>query len=687
VPASPTTHRCRLLRTPLDWALDAEQAALLVRGDRRPFALIGRWAGGGALVGGEPVRVADPGDDPFALIDDLPELDDGTDGAVGGGWFGTLGFRLGARIERLDAGPPRPQPRPDFDLAYYDHVLHLDAAGDWWFEALATAEREAALEERLLELRARARDPRALRPRPFATGGWRPTPGLDGHARAVDAARERIHAGDLFQANVCLRLDGTLDGDALDLFATAVPALRPDRAAWFGGADGALASLSPELFLERHGRQVRTAPIKGTRPRPQDPAAADAARDALAASPKDRAENTMIVDLARNDLGRVCRPGTVAVPTMAEPRPHTGVWHLVSEVVGELAPGVGDGDLLRAAFPPASVTGAPKIAALATIAELESTGREAYTGAIGFASPLAGLELSVAIRTFETAGRRAWLGVGGGVVADSDPRAEAAECVTKAAPLLAAIGARLAPGVSGSPAPPPRRDGPRPVPRPDPAAGVFETLLVRDGVPVAATEHVVRLRSSVRELYDVVLDLDDTVRRTLDAARTAGDGTARLRMDARPRADGTIALTHTTTPLAARASVALATVALPGGLGAHKWADRRRLDALTAAVAPAQPLLVDLDGLVLEGGWSNVFAVGDDGAITTPPLDGRILPGVTRARTIDRARAAGHVVHEAALTLDALRAARAIFVTGSLGDVESVAALDGVARAPSSFGI
>ncbi len=120
----------------------------------------------------------------------------------------------------------------------------------------------------------------------------------------------------------------------------------------------------------------------------------------------------MIVDLVRNDLGRVCRPGTVRVTALAEVRPHAGVWHLVSEVEGELRDDVGDADLLRAAFPPGSVTGAPKLAALSVIAELESTGREAYTGAIGFASPVAGLELNVAIRTFETHGSRIWLGRG-----------------------------------------------------------------------------------------------------------------------------------------------------------------------------------------------------------------------------------------------------------------------------------
>ena len=244
---------------------------------------------------------------------------------------------------------------------------------------------------------------------------------------------ERIAAGDLFQANLCLRLEGRLEGDALDLFATAAPALPTDRAAFVAGPWGMVASLSPELFLARRGRT-------GAQRADQGHAPGGPARRARA-SAKDRAENVMIVDLVRNDLGRVCRPGSVRVAALAEVRPHAGVWHLVSEVEGELRDGVRDADLLRATFPPGSVTGAPKLAALDVIAELESTGREAYTGAIGFASPVAGLELSVAIRTFEFRGARMWLGAGGGIVADSDPAAEAREAAAKAAPLLAAIGA------------------------------------------------------------------------------------------------------------------------------------------------------------------------------------------------------------------------------------------------------
>jgi para-aminobenzoate synthetase/4-amino-4-deoxychorismate lyase len=690
----------------------ATEALRVLRGDDRPFALIGAWAGGGAVLGSEPVRVAAPGEDVLALLDDLPTVEWGgaeaadggrsghgvasagasdggrsdrgaeAAGVVGGGWVGHLGFELRHAVEPGHPPPPRPAPLPDAALAFYDHVLRLDRAGRWWFEALWTPERAAALERRRTELAARLASPPPARP--FATTGWRWTPSPAGHAQAVEACRERIAAGDLFQANLCLRLDGRLEGEPLDLFAAAAAALLTDRAAFLAGPWGALASLSPELFLTRTGRTVRSAPIKGTRPWDR--------RAELAASAKDRAENVMIVDLVRNDLGRVCRPGGVAVTALADVRPHAGVWHLVSEVAGELAAGVRDADLVRAAFPPGSVTGAPKLAALDVIAELESTGREAYTGAIGLASPLAGLELSVAIRTFEMAGDRIWLGVGGGVVADSEGAAEAREAAAKAAPLLAAIGAAVpgdpavpaAPpppaaigaavpddaavpavsppagiGAAGSgdapaPAAPPRvvRRGPRPVPRPDPAAGLYETVLVADGAPLHLAEHLARLAASLRALYGRPLP-PGLAARIATAAAGAGPGRRRLRVDVTPGLEVAIA----TGAAPAGGVVALRPVVVPGGLGAHKWRDRRLLEAHEADDPATMPLLLDADGHVLEASRASVVVRAADGRLYTPPADGRILPGTTRARLAPAERV---------LTLADLRAARAVYVASAL---------------------
>ncbi|MGH3450363.1 MAG: aminodeoxychorismate synthase component I, partial [Haloechinothrix sp.] len=272
-----------------------------------------------------------------------------------------------------------------------------------------------------------------------------------GYMASVRACIQAIEQGELFQANICTRFHGTFDGSPSALFAAGVGTLGPRRAAFLAGSWGAVVSLSPELFLARRGRRVLSTPIKGTLPR-RGPADDDNAA-LLRASEKDVAENVMITDLVRNDLGRVSEVGTVGVPELLTVREAPGVWHLESTVEGQLAPGVDDADLLRAAFPPGSVTGAPKLRALELIAELEPEARGVYCGALGLASPLAGMELNVAIRTLElreqpTGGYALALGVGGGITASSDPGLEWQECLHKAAPLEALLARRIGQGIS-----------------------------------------------------------------------------------------------------------------------------------------------------------------------------------------------------------------------------------------------
>jgi para-aminobenzoate synthetase component 1 len=199
------------------------------------------------------------------------------------------------------------------------------------------------------------------------------------------------------------------------------------------GDGWAVVSASPEVFLGRRGRRVWTMPIKGTRP-------ADVTGE-LAEAEKDAAEHVMIVDLERNDLSRVCEPGSVRWPELMRERQLAGVTHLVSRVEGRLREGVGLAELLRATFPGGSVTGAPKISALDHIAALEPVGRGASMGALGRIRPNGDTELALTIRTFAIADGRVHLWVGGGVVWDSDPETEIEESWLKAAPLLAAIGA------------------------------------------------------------------------------------------------------------------------------------------------------------------------------------------------------------------------------------------------------
>ena len=609
-------------RRPIESSLSATQALLTLRDDVRPVALVGAWAGGGAILASDPVRTASPDDEPFALLDEPP--------GAAGGWFGVLGYRLGDRVERLPPPPPQPVPVPAFSLAYYDHVLRLDADGRWWFEGISD-ERYELLAERLAA-------PAPAR-RPFRCDAFETRPSAAGHRAAVSECVERIAAGDLYQANLTMRLEAGFEGDAIDLFAHCAERLEPMYGAYVGDPGHQVVSLSPELFLERRGRIVRTAPIKGT-----------IARDAegperLTESSKDHAENVMIVDLMRNDLGRVCEYGSVHVPALARAEAHPGVWHLVSDVQGTLLEDVTDGDLLRATFPPGSVTGAPKIKAMEVIAQLESTAREAYTGAIGYAGPN-GLELNVAIRTFEVAGGRVWLGAGGGVTADSTPHGEHEECLVKARPLLAAAGARLAPARDPEPSAVP---APTRRPRPDPARGIFETLLVTGGHAQDAAEHADRLAASALALYGRAVD----VRELLEADHGGGSH-QRLRIELRP-GEPPHARTEPVDPEAIRptAPATLTPLTIPGGLGAHKWIDRRILEGVEG-----EALIVDLDGEVLETARGNVFIV-ENGALLTPPADGRILPGVVRASLLAHAR-------EERISLDRLRAADEVFVTSSI---------------------
>jgi para-aminobenzoate synthetase component 1 len=267
-----------------------------------------------------------------------------------------------------------------------------------------------------------------------AIGVWEPTWTAAEYGAAVESVRDSIARGDVYQVNLVQHLSAPFSGDPRELAQRTAP-LRPLVAEAFAGDGWTIASASPEVFLSRRGRRVRTCPIKGTRPVGE--------RAELTASPKDAAEHVMIVDLERNDLSRVCEPGSVHWPELMAPRRLAGVEHLVSTVEGTLRDEVGLAELLAATFPGGSVTGAPKIAALDLIAALEPVGRGASMGALGVVHGNGDLDLALTIRTLAVAGGRVHLWVGGGVVWDSDPGEEVEESLTKARPLLAAIGAPL----------------------------------------------------------------------------------------------------------------------------------------------------------------------------------------------------------------------------------------------------
>ncbi len=266
----------------------------------------------------------------------------------------------------------------------------------------------------------------------YRVGRWEGSWTAAGHARAIEEARDAIAAGEIYQANLVQHLSAPFVGDPGGVAHRLAP-LRPLHPRPMVGAGWTIVSASPELFLSRRGDTITTMPIKGTRP---SGGAAD-----LRASAKDAAEHVMIVDLERNDLGRVCVPGSVRWPELMAPRSMAGVEHLVSRVTGTVAPGVTLAALLGALFPGGSVTGAPKVAAMDHIARLEPVGRGASMGALGTIAPNGDMDLALTIRTFAVVDGRIHLWVGGGIVWDSDPVAEVEESWVKARPLLAAMGA------------------------------------------------------------------------------------------------------------------------------------------------------------------------------------------------------------------------------------------------------
>ena len=271
----------------------------------------------------------------------------------------------------------------------------------------------------------------------FTVGAWRRSWTDAGYAAAIEAVRAAIRRGDVYQVNLVQHLSAPFAGDPSGLAAALAP-LRPLCPRPLAGDGWTVVSASPEVFLRRRGDRVWTLPIKGTRPTGEE----EGLRDAE----KDGAEHMMIVDLERNDLSRVCEPGSVHWPELMAQRELAGVSHLVSTVEGRLRAGVGLADLLEATFPGGSVTGAPKIAALDVIAALEPVGRGASMGAIGTVHPNGDLDLALTIRTFAVADGRIHLWVGGGIVWDSVPAAEIEESWVKARPLCRAIGAPIEEG-------------------------------------------------------------------------------------------------------------------------------------------------------------------------------------------------------------------------------------------------
>lgn len=440
---------------------------------------------------------------------------------------------------------------------------------------------------------------------------------------AVEHVLDFIRAGDIYQANLTFRADVPFAGNPLAVYAR----LRRTAGAGYGGfiwtGDQAIASLSPELFFSLRGKDVMARPMKGTARRRDDREADRRVAAELACDPKQRAENLMIVDLIRNDLSRVAAAGSVKVPDLFRVESFPTIHQLVSDVTAELPEGAGAVDVLRAAFPCGSITGAPKVRAMEIIDSLESDARGIYTGSIGFIEPNGDAAFNVAIRTLVFCGQDgadrglqdgpmcATLGLGSGIVADSRAAEEWRECLAKGE----FVGA---------------------------AGESFDLIETMQFDPVDGIQrlegHIARMKASA-DAFGFRFDRHGA-RNSLQSATFRMRNSARVRMRLAP--SGALAVEVSPLPRLAELPVPVAVRPAPMPAGdfrlGHKTSLRAPYEAARRESGAIEVLFVDEPGFVTEGSWSNIF-VERDGLLLTPPASLGLLPGVLRAELIEKGRA------------------------------------------------
>jgi para-aminobenzoate synthetase / 4-amino-4-deoxychorismate lyase len=446
---------------------------------------------------------------------------------------------------------------------------------------------------------------------PDAAGGWigSPNPSISNSAyeAALTKVKDYIAAGDIYQANLTFACDVPLIGDPLAIYA----GLRTRAKAGYGGVIWTgtewLLSLSPELFFALKDGKLTTKPMKGTAMRGADAASDAAAVAMLHSDPKQRAENLMIVDLLRNDLSRVAVPGSVAVPQLFHVETYPTVHQMISTVTAQLQGGIDAIDVISTIFPCGSITGAPKIRAMEVIEEVEAAPRGAYTGSIGRIDPGGDAAFNVAIRTLHLRGHenRATMGLGSGIVADSESGDEWRECLAKG-------------GFVAS----------------EKTFDLFETMRFDPAVGIQLLDrHIARISNSAR-MFGFPFDRH-AARNELQAATFRIAESRRVRLMLSP--SGRIAIEiqpHQPKP-ADFVDVRLATLPVESSdfRLRHKTTDRSFYVEARVAAGSFEVALVDGDGFITEGSFTNIFVRGP-GALLTPPLSRGLLPGVLRAELI-----------------------------------------------------
>jgi para-aminobenzoate synthetase component 1 len=379
-------------------------------------------------------------DDPLSLLNEvMGPLDPGTSELpFTGGAIGCFSYDLGRRFERLPTFAERDIEFPDLSIGLYD-----------WAYVVDHQERRSFLVSSGRDPRTRDRWPALIRLAEEAASGRRQAFEVvspveanftrAGYGKAFAAVQEHIRRGDCYQVNLAQRFSARVRGDSWNAYV-ALRSINPAPfSAYLSTPDGDILSSSPERFLRLNGDRVETKPIKGTRARGADEVADARKRAELAESFKDRAENVMIVDLLRNDLGKVCMPGSVRVSKLFDIETFAQVHHMVSTVSGRLAPECHPLDLVRACFPGGSITGAPKVRSMEIIDALEPQRRGIYCGSIGYIGHNGRMDLNIAIRSLLRVGDTVYAWAGGGIVADSSCESEYQESLDKASGLLTVL--------------------------------------------------------------------------------------------------------------------------------------------------------------------------------------------------------------------------------------------------------
>lgn len=451
-------------------------------------------------------------------------------------------------------------------------------------------------------------------------GPWEPSMTRSEHALRIARIKEAIRAGETYQVNLTMALRSVFDGEPRALFQGMVRSQPKSYGSLIDLGSEQIVSISPELFFSIEDRVVTMRPMKGTAPRGRSSAEDYERRMSLESSDKERAGNVMIVDMLRNDLGRVAETGSVNVPKIFEAERHPTVWQLTSTVESRLEEGVSLSCLFKATFPSGSVTGAPKVATMSIISDLEPVRRGVYCGAIGYIEPGAGRsEFAVAIRTGIVSGDSLTYHVGGGITVDSDADFEYDECLWKALVVTSSEE------------------------KPD----LLETMRYEPGVGIPLLEGHLRRLASSAAYWGIPLDLT-----SIGEALSALEGHRPLKVRLILHRDGEVEVEqHDLEPSVDPVPLKIASGRIDPSdpLWYHKTADRDRYPELDDS--GEETVLVNLDGEVTETNISNLMVL-KDGRWTTPAIASGCLPGVVRAEMLESGE-----VTESRLTVEDLRAA------------------------------